>query len=464
MTTLPPFVAATAFTALILGSASAQKDCDRTRAFLTPLSDLVGGSYRGEPGGLYAADGNDLPAGHRSDGLLQAASILPRDAAGNPAADGRIGFLSIGMSNTTQEFSTWQGFGRIDPQRAAAVTIVDGAQGGQDARIFANPNANAWSVVDQRLANSGLSGPQVQVVWLKQAMSNPTTTTWPAHVDELRSALGDVVRNLRTRFPNCRICFLTSRSYGNYSLRAERNEPLSYETGFAVRDLILDQIAGDPMLGFDAPGGPPQAPWLAWGPYIWADGVAPRSDGVTWPCNHYQADGIHPAGAGRLQVADLLQDFLEAHRGDLTGWYFAAVPDPASAAVLPYGEICAGSTQPSTRSSSVPRVGALDYRIGIQSAPPNASASLFLALGRASVPLAADRCWFWLDPALVIDALATTTDASGRRLLGFAVPNDTGLVGARLFTQWGVLDAAAPPIRGLGGVAWSQGLLHQIGR
>ena len=39
------------------------------------------------------------------------------------------------------------------------------------------------------------------------------------------------------------------------------------------------QIKGDPELNFDPNKGAAKAPWLSWGPYLWANGTTPRQDG-----------------------------------------------------------------------------------------------------------------------------------------------------------------------------------------
>lgn len=83
---------------------------------------------------------------------------------------------------------------------------------------------------------------------------------------------------------------------------AELNsEPYAYQSGFAVKWLIRDQIR-------KAPG---TRPWLAWGPYLWADGMEERSDGLIWECDDLADDGTHPSESGKQKVAEMLLDFLK---------------------------------------------------------------------------------------------------------------------------------------------------------
>jgi hypothetical protein len=77
-----------------------------------------------------------------------------------------------------------------------------------------------------------------------------------------------------------------------------------------VKWLIEQQLAGNPLLRFD--GEDPPAPWLAWGPYLWADGDTPRSDGFTWPCENVSSDFVHPFYTGQIEVANRLMEFFLA--------------------------------------------------------------------------------------------------------------------------------------------------------
>lgn len=304
----------------------------------SPLDDLAGAPHRGEPMGLYPGGTNTPPAGHQTLALAAAAGVVPRDATGAPAANGLIGLLSIGMSNCNQEFAAFERLEDVRPGRNPRLVVIDGAVGGQSADIIRNPAATYWNTVTQRLAAAGVDPDQIQLIWLKEADGAVPDTSFPAHADSLRAHLKDVVRILKGRYPNLALCYLSSRIYGGYSSSPERGEPLTYETGFSVRGLIADQIAGDPALNADPDIGPLEAPVLLWGPYLWANGVVPRpGDGLVWSAADLESDNVHPSPSGEAKVAGLLAAFLAAEptaapwRDALTGEFSAAIEAEADA-------------------------------------------------------------------------------------------------------------------------------------
>src|SRR5260370_828220 len=73
---------------------------------LIPLNELGTGTYQGYEGGLYPNGSNTPPAATEASALSLAQQIVPLDAAGNPdPVNGKIVMISIGMSNTNEEFS-----------------------------------------------------------------------------------------------------------------------------------------------------------------------------------------------------------------------------------------------------------------------------------------------------------------------------------------------------------------------
>jgi len=198
-----------------------------------PLIDMGSDTYTGFNGGLYPDGTNDPPAHHADAAIQQSSHILPRNADGQIDPRGVIGFVSIGMSNTFQEFKVFERVEDMQPARHARVVIVNGAMGGQSADVIANPNSQYWTNLDDRISAAGLAPEQVQVIWLKQAQAQPLLD-FPDHALSLKSELRTIAQILKNRFPNLRLCYLSSRIYGGYSQNPLRNEPLSYETGFAV--------------------------------------------------------------------------------------------------------------------------------------------------------------------------------------------------------------------------------------
>ncbi|HKA15406.1 MAG TPA: hypothetical protein VKH41_10355 [Myxococcota bacterium] len=321
-----------ALAAICSPSRSIASNCSATSVGRTPLDDLGAGLYLGQfQGGLYPGGSNTVPASHAAEGRTRAAAVQPLDASGQPSESGRYVLLSLGMSNTTQEFcsqpstepcNSWTFMGRAAAHPAVnhgALVIVNGARGGQDASTWDDPRDSNYDFVrDSRLAPKGLIEAQVQVVWIKEANAGPTASLPAANADarNLEASLGNIVRAVHIRYANAKIVFLSSRIYAGYADTTLNPEPYAYESGFAVKWLVEAQIRQMAGGGIDPTAGDldfgSAAPWLAWGPYLWANGTTPRSDGLVWNCADLESDGTHPAQSGEAKVADRLLAFMLA--------------------------------------------------------------------------------------------------------------------------------------------------------
>jgi hypothetical protein len=287
---------------------------------LTPLTDLGPGLYQGFPGGLYPGGSNHPPAAHQAAAMQHAAQVVPRNALGTPSASGLIGLIAIGMSNTTHEFAVFERNEDLDRKRNPRLVILDTGVGGQTAATIADPSAAYWTSVQNRVTAMGMTAAQVQVAWLKEADANPADD-FPVHADTLKQELAQIARNLRAKFPNLRLCYLSSRIYGGYAPPGSLNpEPQAYESGFSVKWVIEDQIAGDPGLNHGQLPGDVQAPLLLWGPYLWADGTNPRADGLTWEATDFESDHTHPGPTGEAKVAALLSAFFAGESTAVPWW------------------------------------------------------------------------------------------------------------------------------------------------
>ena len=313
----------------VLTTFVAHADCTLTNLGIKPLPEMGFSSYLGSSGGLYPGGANQRPPAHEAAGIAIAQSIKPLDAAGNVDTNtGKIVLLSLGMSNATQEWAT-KGTNHFtrqatnDPSLNPRVKIVDGAIGGQDAPKWTNLFSTNWyTVITQQLVLAGVTTNQVQVLWLKEAIGGPHTYgAFPAHAQALRDQMGMILRNAKTYYPNLKLAYLAPRTRAYTSVFGALNpEPYAFETGFAAKWLIEDQINGSTNLNWNPTNGPVVAPWISWGAYTWADGVVPRGDGWTWLCSDLETDYTHPNTNGVGAVARQLVSFFKTD-ATTTPWY-----------------------------------------------------------------------------------------------------------------------------------------------
>jgi hypothetical protein len=300
----------------------------------TPLNDLGSDKYKGFQGGLYEKGSNAIPSGHNSDGLALAAEVKP--------IRGKFVLLAIGMSNTAMEFATFAQMASGDNRvNHASMVVINGAQGAITGCAWTtakeSPQQHGCNmprfvpnqydrILDELLKPTGLSEDQVEVIWMKNADPRPSVAlpSKDAEAYQYERYIGETARAVRSRYPNLKLMFLTSRIYAGYATVPLNPEPYAYEYGFAVQWAIqaqIDQMRSgtiDPIAdNLDYKKN--VAPWMAWGPYIWADGTIPRSDGLTWDRSEFMPDGTHPNAKGREKVAHLLIDFFL--NSPYTSWF-----------------------------------------------------------------------------------------------------------------------------------------------
>ena len=302
-------------------------DVTGTTTPMIPLTDLGTGTYLGAEGGLYLNGSNVMPSGHDADGVSLAQSIQPLDANGNPDPSGKYALISMGMSIAFDTYQKFMQNAGADPSVNPNLVFVPGAQPRLGAVEWANLKSPAWvDTFNYFLPQSGVTAKQVVAAWVESVDANPHGS-FPGDMTTLQSEFETAAQLLHTEFPNLKLAFFSSREYAAYEnglAHPGDKEPYAYETAFAVRGVIEDQLNGVAAMNYNPANGPVVAPWVAWGPYIWANGLIAREDGLVWPCYYFETDGQHPSPTtgGSLQDANMLLNFMKTD--DATAPWFLA--------------------------------------------------------------------------------------------------------------------------------------------
>ena len=327
---IPPSTASEKLTLSVMAQTGANCTDDTfnvpgTSAPLVPITDLGTGSYLGFEGGLYPNGSNTRPAAHDGAGVSIANSIQPLDANGVPSTNGLYAMVSLGPSDTQQEFIELTTLVDAEPATNSHLVLVNGAQPKGVATLWADPNSTFWStLMGTILPSAGVTADQVVVAWV-QTLDLGISGTYPNDMNGTQADLETVARTLLTKFPNLKIAYYTARIYGGYGngVNTYDPEPFDYDLGWAVKGVIQDQINGVSTLNYNPSNGPVVAPWLAWGPYYWANGLLARNDGLVWACPELKNDGLHPQNPlGREKVASALLNFLKTDTS-ATPWFLA---------------------------------------------------------------------------------------------------------------------------------------------
>lgn len=298
---------------------------------LIPLNDLGPLPYRlGFIGGLWENGSNVIPPDHLAAGIALAKQIEPLDENGRPSASGKIALITVGDGDTDRvicsssptlpcEPGSFTNMLKSSPHVNPALVVVNAAY--LDFREGLGVDVTTAPVYDriarELLQPAGLTPQQVQVAWIQMSKNHPSVDITCACSDtyNLKIDLAIALRGLRSHYPNLKIAYMSGRPFAGYDANPWNAEPFAYDSSIAVRIVLQDQLdeARSGFVTVDARVGPinyvkGEAPWAAWGPYLWANGTTPRSDGLTWQPEDYDGEFLSEKGAHKSAM--LLVDFL----------------------------------------------------------------------------------------------------------------------------------------------------------
>lgn len=300
------------------------QNCSRTSTGHASITDLL--KNNDYSAGLYPGGNYDYGI-HEEEGYQRAARIVPLDGNGVvDSTNGKIVMIAFGMRERMAEAAEFKKMIDTFGQRNEWLQFVDCSQPGMDVEQFLT-SGQAWNNIVASLTAAGATPKQVQTMWFEDFLLRQSDSLSYHYADTLKNYYVQVFQKLHQLFPNLKSCYLTGSAYAGYATNSSViREPFAYQTGWAVKWVIQDQINCDPSLQYTVTGAPPpqveKAPWLAWGPYFWADGTRVWMDTtLRWHCpTDFDTDGTTLAGAGVVKAASMLFHFFSQNRSPMA-WF-----------------------------------------------------------------------------------------------------------------------------------------------
>lgn len=319
-------------------------DCGYDSTGMIPLNDLGTGYYLDYEGGLFKEGSNSPTAAHLDKGKKIANNLKKRDDFGNiDEANGTIMMIGMGASVASDAFNTFrdtmlaQDWPGVNPCLEVKSVFI----GGKDMGDILDPDQNYWGTFQDRLDAKFIDPDQVQVAWMLM-QSEATTHDVESYVTYVIGQYKLILADMLDEMPNLRIVFLSGMHYTGYTAPSHERydamvEPKGYWGNLAIRELINQQMDGDPDLDFE--GADRKVPYITWGPYFWADGTNPRADGLSWSCEEFRSDstggGFHLKEEYQYKEGDMIYDFLTTN--DVAKLFFNDGPKWAACGTGRYG-------------------------------------------------------------------------------------------------------------------------------
>lgn len=287
------------------------QDCTQTSTSFIPIADLQYQTFEGYMGGKYPNGSNKIPYMHYKKGMQLSSEIgLINIDSKEEVQQSKPVFLVLGFSTAAMTGRYFRAMIAI-LQKNKSFQVIIGAQGGQDLNAMIHENNHYWNGVDSALQKNNFISNNVQIIWISTGDIQSYLLPFYEQCESQINKYQIVLKKIKSLYPNCKIVFLSDRTYAGYigseSGPQQLKEPTAYYSSWVVKWLIEKQIQNQQGFTYQ------DIPFIDWGPLLWTNGEKGNSNGYTWNCDDAGKGGIHPSSKGRAKEATLMYVFFKSH-------------------------------------------------------------------------------------------------------------------------------------------------------